>query len=238
MGAVQGLTEFLPVSSSGHLVVLQSLIPGFSQPGVLFDVVLHAGTLFAVIWFYRRLLFRMSRTYLYLLFIGTIPAVIVGIIFSGIIESLFSYPKLVGLAFLLTAYVNLRTDATKTVKAKINIGDAFYVGLFQAVAIVPGISRSGSTIFAGARRKIAKSHAAEFSFLLSIPAIIGANLVEILGHGASSTVDIVTYLAGFVSAAIVGYFAIGWTVKALVKSRFSYFGIYTAVLGVLVVLFL
>ncbi|QQS38771.1 undecaprenyl-diphosphate phosphatase [Candidatus Woesebacteria bacterium] len=244
LGILQGFTEFFPVSSSGHLVIAQQIVPGFSQPGVLFDVFLHAGTLLAVIiYFYKDILKLTFRDYFFL-GCATLPATVVGFLFSDSIELLFDNAKLVGLMLMITAFLNYLTD--KNIKKR-SIGFAdvknpmktsFVIGLFQAIAITPGISRSGSTIFAGTKYGLKAQEAAKFSFLLSIPAIIGANILQFVKYGNVSEINVITYSAGFLAAVISGYIAIAWVIKLLDTNKFRYFSYYCLFVGVLVVVFL
>lgn len=236
LGILQGLTEFLPVSSSGHLVLAQSVIPGFTQPGITFDVILHAGTLFAVLWYFRKTILKISSRYLFLLGLGTVPAGLVGYFFQANIETLFSGTKLVGFALLVTALLNYLTDKTEAAKDKVSWKNSLIVGIAQAVAIVPGISRSGATIFAGSSVGIKAKKAAEFSFLLSVPAILGANILQFASHGVNGGLSPFFYLVGFVSAFVTGFFAIGWVIKFLLAKKFKLFALYCLVVGALALL--
>jgi undecaprenyl-diphosphatase len=237
LGLLQGLTEFLPVSSSGHLVIVQQLLPNFSQPGLIFDTVIHAGTTLAVLFYFREKILKISREYILLLIIGTIPAVIVGVLFSDFIEGLFNSVIVVGVALIITAVLNYFTDKADARREKIGRIDALIVGVFQSIAIVPGISRSGSTIFAGTSMGLTRSKAAEFSFLMSVPAIIGANFWEIYKHGINGGLSVWIYTVGFLAAFISGIFAIGIVLRALGGKNFKFFALYCAIIG-LVSLFL
>ena len=238
LGSLQGLTEFLPVSSSCHLVFAQIIIPDFNQSGVLFDVVLHAGTLFAVIFYFRKKILSISSKYVWFLLLCTIPAGLVGYFFQTAIEGLFESVRIVGYALLLTGVMNLLTDKAIVGKKSINTKSSLLVGLAQAVAIIPGVSRSGSTIFAGTFSGLTKKNAAEFSFLLSVPAILGANILEIAKTPLdNSSINLPFYIIGFLSAFLAGFFAINFVVKLLVRKRFKVFGIYCLALGVLVIIF-
>ncbi len=234
LGILQGLTEFLPVSSSGHLVIAQNLIPGFTQEGVLFDVILHAGTVLAVLYYFRKTLLKLTSKYLLLLLIGTIPAGLVGVLLGSSIEKLFDGVYLVGLALLFTAVLNFLTDKAKTGSKKISIKNSILIGMAQALAIIPGISRSGSTIFAGTSLGIKRKEAAQFSFLLSVPAIVGANAVQFYKYGLSGTESIILYIAGFIAAFISGVIAINFVLKLLLGGKFKLFAYYCVVLGILV----
>lgn len=239
LGLIQGITEFLPVSSSGHLVIFQSILPNFSDPGIVLDVILHAGTLLAVLVFFRKklsLFFNMK--FLLLLAVASIPAGIFGFLFGDTVETMFSSVKLVGFALLLTGVINLTTDRFKSVKDKVSMSNAIIIGLFQALAVIPGVSRSGSTIFSGVFQKINRKKAAEFSFLLSVPAIIGANMLEITSHPVVFGKDSVFYLLGFISAFLSGLLAIKLVFRLLESKNFFAFGIYCILLGFSVLLFL
>lgn len=237
LGLVQGLTEFLPVSSSGHLVLVQKFFPAFSQPGVLFDVVLHGGTLLAVLVYFRKAILKLDTKYVLLLIVGSIPAAVVGYLFSDFIEGLFTSVKVVGVALLATAVMNFLTDRARQKEGKrLKILDSFVIGLSQAVAIIPGVSRSGSTIFTAAARGVEKRQAAQFSFLLSVPAVFGANLLQFLKYSGNGF-DKEIYLVGFIGAFISGYFAIYLVFKFLTSRNFKVFGFYCLVIATLALLF-
>jgi undecaprenyl-diphosphatase len=233
LGVIQGFTEFLPISSSGHLVIVQSLLPDFTQPGALFDVVLHLGTLFAVGVFFYQDIVKIQVKYIYLLVLATIPVVIIGFIFQEYIELLFISTKAVGVALVITGVMNLFVDKFKTKKSTPNTRDAIIMGIAQAVAIIPGISRSGSTIFAGVGREVKRKDAARFSFLLSIPAIFGASILQFSSHLNSNDIHIGFYILGFLSALASGVCAIRLTLKMLQKRNFKYFAYYCFFVGVL-----
>ena len=238
LGVLQGLTEFLPVSSSGHLVLAQSLIPNFSQPGVFFDVVLHLGTLTSVVVYFFRSILKLSRGMLAGLFLGSVPAGVVGIAFFEQIEGLFSSVLLVGFALLVTAALNFLTDKSDPKKKEVSLKDSFLVGIAQAIAIIPGISRSGATIFASSRLGIRKEKAAEFSFLLSVPAILGANALQFIRHSNGVMDDFWFYAVGFFAAAASGLLAIKIVYSLLLKNKFVVFSVYCLVVGVLSLVFL
>ena len=238
LGILQGLTEFLPVSSSGHLVIFQSTIPNFSQPGIFFDVFVHLGTLLAVFIFFWKKIVKIQKEYLLHIAVASLPAVIVGLLFSRQIESLFLNVKIVGVALIITGVLNFFTDKIQIKKENtIGLSNAFVIGLFQAFAIIPGISRSGSTIFAGVWRKIDKAKAAQFSFLLSLPAVFGASLLETIKYYDAFTFNYSFYLIGFVSALFSGYFALSMVFKIIKKGKFEYFAYYCFIVGLTTLLF-
>ena len=232
LGILQGLTEFLPVSSSGHLVIVQSLLPGFTQPGVLFDVLLHFGTILAVIVYFRHMLFKISVKYILFLTIGSLPAAVLGFLFKSQFEAMFSSVKLVGVALLITGGINLLTHIVKLQNSKLTPQKSLWVGLMQAVAIIPGVSRSGSTIMAGVVAGLSAAEAAKFSFLLSIPAVLGANLLELVSH-PETQINWGPYLIAPLASFLTGLLAIGTVVRFLQGKQFKYFAVYCFIVGVL-----
>ena len=238
LGIVQGLTEFLPVSSSGHLVIAQSLM-GIKLPGVLFEVVVHVATLCAVCWVYRASLVRLGRGlaggertalgYIGLLVLATIPAAIVGIALGDAIEPIFEHPIVVAALLLVTGFLvrSIRTLGPRATRKDLRPQDALIVGLAQAVAILPGISRSGSTVAVGTAMGIDTIRMAEFSFLLSIPVIIGAALLQLPNIGGMGVAIGVGPLAvAFIAASLSGIFAIHMFLKMIehrTVHRFAYY---------------
>jgi len=237
LGIVQGLTEFLPVSSSGHLVLVQSFIPNFSQPGVLFDAYLHFGTLLAVLVYYFKRIFKLDFIYIKILVLASIPAVVVGFLLKDHIDVIFQNTKLVGVALLLSGIMNIKTDSNKEISDRITVKSGFLVGLFQAFAILPGLSRSGSTIFAGTLSGIKREKAAEFSFLLSVPAVAGANVLEIVKSGGGAILG-PSYIVGIICAFLTGTVCIKLLLNILGNKKFKYFGYYCIIIGVAAILFI
>lgn len=234
LGIVQGLTEFLPVSSSGHLVIFKSFFPSFPESSGLFEIFLHAGTLFSIFYYFRKSLLKDIK-YLRQIIIGSIPAFVVGFMLKDYIDVLFSSLVLVGLALLVTGFLNIATSKSSKGNMMVDDKNALVIGLMQAFAIIPGISRSGSTIFAGVKSGVSRNEAAKFSFLLSIPAVAGANLLEFLNIGFQK-LDVPLFVAGFAAAFISGLFAIQVVFKVLESKRFYLFGYYCLVVGAIVVL--
>ncbi|OGM33506.1 hypothetical protein A2803_04910 [Candidatus Woesebacteria bacterium RIFCSPHIGHO2_01_FULL_44_21] len=237
LGIVQGLTEFLPVSSSGHLVLASEYLK-FEQPGVLFEAILHIGTTLAVIWYLRDRILKISFQEIKLIVVATIPAALAGVLLREQLEALFSLIKLVGITFLISAYMNFKVDKYNGKKEHIDFWDALIIGVFQAIAIIPAISRSGATIYAGTRMNLDKKKAAEFSFLISIPAIIGANVVEFISHGGNGDFSPLLGLVGLIAAFISGIIAIHFLLSMLMQNKFKVFGYYLIVVGVITLLFL
>ena len=253
LGIIQGLTEFLPVSSSGHLAVAQHFLPGFHQPGVLFDIILHLGTLLAVLIYFRsevKLLLRgltpgesgaKGRRLILMLVVGTIPAVLVGLTLGPTIERSFTQLAVVGVGLLVTGGLLLLSKRLTRDEERqgrnldeVSVPDAVWVGLLQSAALVPGISRSGSTIVGGLARGFSRETAARFSFLLSIPAIIGATVYEIPKAHLLSDDAIASYVAGFFMAFAVGYVAIVIVLRCLAHRKFHVFGYYCLAVGGLI----
>ena len=251
LGLVQGLSEFLPVSSSGHFVLLQRIF-GISEPGLFFSVMLHVGTLIAVfvvlwrdIW---AILCKPIQPLTGFLILATVPAVIAALAFRGSIDMVFETGKFLGFSFLITSvllctaeYFSRRASTTKALKeaTEMNWLDALIVGLMQAFALIPGVSRSGATITGALSRKMNRDFAARFSFLLSIPAILGAlvlQLFELINGSvtAEAAVNAGALIAGFLTAAFTGYFAVRFMLRIIREKTLYGFAIYTAVLGLLV----
>jgi undecaprenyl-diphosphatase len=243
LGIVQGLTEFLPVSSSGHLALLQRLFTTKEAP-VTFVIVVHLATLGAVIVYFRHKLWALvvetakalrERNFakvpreVWLLFVGTIPVVILGSLLKPVFEQIFTSMLFVGTGFLVTSGLMLGTKLLgKTSKNldKVSLRTALVIGVFQAVAIFPGISRSGATIFGGLREGIKKEDAFEFSFLLSIPAILGAVLFDFDQVTKLAVDDGLGLGLGFLAAFISGYWALGALRKLVLGAKLHWFGVY------------
>lgn len=253
LGLVQGLTEFLPISSSGHLVLIPDLL-GWEQPSTAFDLVLHVGTLIAVVTYFRRDLAKMVNAFLrprresandrrlaLMIAIGTVPAVIAGMLLQNTFESFFSNPTEVA-GFLLVTGVLLLVSGVMIEAAELagrqrrdinqlRPRDAAIVGLMQAAAIAPGISRSGSTIAAGLFLGFNREAAARYSFLLSVPIIAGATIFQ-LRHGIDSTgASVPVLLTGLVVSALSGFAAIKFLLGYIRKHSIKIFAYYCWALG-------
>lgn len=238
LAVIQGLTEFLPLSSSGHLVVLQKFFH-LSEPPVLFDILVHVGTLGAVIIYFRKELLRVPRRTIWLIIIGTIPAAIVGLFLQSYLKSIFNNLQLVGVSLLITAGFLFSTKKLKPSKRqfnRLNWKDALFVGTFQALAILPGISRSGSTIVSGLWRKLDRETAFRFSFYLAIPAISGALILQTPDLIYSPCVYLGQGILGMFIAGIVGYGALKILENFLLQAKLWLFGLYCLFLGLLLLL--
>jgi undecaprenyl-diphosphatase len=240
LGLVQGLTEFLPISSSGHLVIGQHLLH-FKGPNIAFDIVLHLGTLLAVLVYFRqdlgKILYSFSaqgdrqwRQVALLVLLGTVPTGLIGFFFKDPLEALFSSVRLVALMLCVTGFLLFLADrVARTDRPLAGLGwkDALLIGLVQGLAIIPGISRSGSTISTGLYLKIEGEAAARFSFLLSIPAILGAVVLEgkdILGGISNGSGE--AFFMGFITSALSGWLAIKILMEVVKRKRLTFFSIY------------
>lgn len=242
LGLVQGLTEFLPVSSSGHLVIGETLLGGFGD-GILFEIAVHVGTLLAILVFYRRRLSELlvgvlgrdpaALRYIGKIGLATLPAVAVGLTLKDAIESLFSRPAVVGGALLATGAILLTTrrSAARASGPEPSWAQALLVGCAQAVAIVPGISRSGTTVAAGMALGVAPLAATEFSFLMAIAAIAGAAVLALPDAQAAAPETLRACLVGGAVAAVSGLGALWLFVRLLRSRRFHHFAWYAFALG-------
>jgi undecaprenyl-diphosphatase len=244
LGIIQGLTEFLPISSTGHLLLGRHAF-GLKEAGLFLDTMLHIGTLIAVVYYYRQELFSIVRRPLQkltgLLLIGTLPAVVVGLSLEPYFERISDSGVTVGWEFLATGlilwFVDGKRSGTKQMP-DITYGDAFVIGSCQAVAIFPAISRSGLTIAGGLLRKLDRATAAYFSFLLSIPAISGAIVLQsrYLFQGNVGSISLWALVVGTVGSAVAGYIAVKWMIGYMKRGSLKYFAVYVWILGIIVLL--
>ncbi|MEF9894297.1 MAG: undecaprenyl-diphosphate phosphatase [Clostridia bacterium] len=244
LGLVQGLTEFLPVSSSGHLLLLQKVF-GIANASITFEVLLHAGTLLAVLVVYWRRVWTMIthplKSELLLLAVATVPAVIAALVFD--FGPAFSGEYL-GFSFLLTTLILWLSDLVGGLAPKcahVKWHNAAVMGVMQAVAIMPGISRSGATISGGVATGLSRKRAADFAFLMSIPAILGSMVLHakdlFAGEGLMTAGGSwIPIAVGVATAAVSGFLAIKLMLAILRRVRLTWFGLYTGVLGVLILL--
>lgn len=259
LGIVQGLTEFIPVSSSGHLVLVPHLL-GWEFPEnqvFIFDVLVQWGTLFAVFAYYWRDLTNIAKDFCktlvagkpfstedarmgWYLIIATIPAVVVGLLCKDLIEKAFSSARMTGIFLLVTAVLLIIAELVgKRNRAmdKITGLDALWIGCSQVLALLPGISRSGATIAGGMTRNLDRSSAARFSFLMSVPVMLGAGVLAFKDLFSLQSMDnlLLPLIVGFMAALISGYIAIRWLIAYLSKHSLYVFAGYCSVLGLLIV---
>lgn len=260
LAVVQAFTEFLPVSSSGHLVFFQQVF-GMKEPKLLLDIMLHVGTLLAVIVYFAKdllniifdgvsalvelvqgnkwseILYRNPnlKLFLYVLF-GTVPAGLVGVFFKDQIEIAFGSLLLVAIGFLFTAFIVYLTHRSSHAGRnlyQLTLRDALWIGIAQAVAILPGVSRSGMTIATGLTRGLSSDLAFRFSFILSIPAVLGAFLLEAPKLNGISQSTFIAYLGGTLVSFLLGLFVIRILSKIVIRGNFFLFYYYCAFMGFL-----
>lgn len=260
-GIIQGLTEFLPVSSSGHLVLFHDFFGFDFADNLSFDVVLHLGTLAALLVFfwsdvlkYLSAFFQSffnwdlknspSQRLAWYILAGTIPAVVAGYFFEREIELIFRHSALVAamlIAFGLVLYLaDVYFSKIRTID-QLNWPGSFLIGVAQALALIPGVSRSGITIIAGLSQKLKREEAARFSFLLSIPVVFGAGakkVFDLFSESAISSSQVFVLALGFLSSAVVGYLCIKYFMRFLQNHSLKVFAVYRIILGIIILLVL
>ncbi|MEM9081468.1 MAG: undecaprenyl-diphosphate phosphatase [Verrucomicrobiota bacterium] len=244
VGVVQGLAEFLPISSSGHIVLTQFLL-GIKESGILFEVVLHVGTLLSVLCYFWRKLWALTqslwtkemeeeRRWILYLALATVPAVVLVLTPLGdVFESAYENPVLVSGLLLVTGALLLAPKVIKAKSRELTWKGALVMGIGQAFAILPGISRSGSTITAGLLGGIEPKKAAEFAFLMSLPAIAGAVVKERDSFAEMSGELVMPYVLGAGAAFLSGLFAVFVVMEAVKRGKFAYFAYYCFAAGIL-----
>lgn len=260
LSVLQGVAEFLPISSSGHLVIGQSVL-GINAPGMRLDIFLHVGTVLSIFAYYRRPVGRLlaglfssapdrrreAWTYAAKIVVSALPAVVVYGLFKHQIEALFENAKMVGALLMFTGAVLMGTRFLPRGNHEVNFLRAILMGLGQSIALLPGVSRSGMTLASARGGRVAPEAAAEFSFLMSTPLIIGAAFLEALkAFGGSAAAEVASSVPepswglvsyGAVVAAVTGYFSLAWLVKVLKGRWFWAFGPYCIVVGLLTICF-
>lgn len=254
LGILQGLTEFLPVSSSGHLAVGKYFLD-FETPDLLFDVMLHVATLLVVLIYFRRRVFLIvkaffgiffkhfqkdyfeNKRFLWGIIIASVPTALIGLAFEKYALAYFETVVFVGYALIITS-VFLAISDNFNGSGKVTAGKSIIIGIAQGLAVTPGISRSGTTIAVSCMLGIEREEAAEFSFLLSIPAIFGAMLLQLRDVTITSVDMLIPYGAGMVAAFISGLIVIGLMMFFIRKAQLKFFAVYCLILGLIVVIFL
>ena len=264
LGILQGITEFLPVSSSGHLVILEAILKVQKTPSILFEASLHLGTLIAIIilfWkkideiikfifggFNQQLKIKSDKNLflryyqddpiarlLILIIISNIATVIIGLGFEDIFRKMFGSVKWVGVMLLITGCILLLTKMAKSdsiTLENLRVEHALIIGIAQGIAVAPGISRSGATIATALLIGIARPDAAIFSFLISIPAIIGANFKEILSQGVELSYGWLPILSGLLISFITGFIALKFLINIVNRGKLYYFAFYCWIVGI------
>jgi undecaprenyl-diphosphatase len=253
LGLVQGLTEFLPISSSGHIRIVSAFF-GWEDPGAAFTAVIQLGTMAAVLIYFRRDLWNIARSWLselrlpyarrsteanmgWFIILGTIPIIVFGVAFNNQIEEGARSLTLIGTALIVVSLVMLWADRTAKRDRPIETLDArdgIFIGFAQALALIPGISRSGATISAGLLRGFDRAAAARYSFLLSVPAVVLSGVYELRHIGESGGASVGATAIATLLAFVSGYAAIAWLLKYLTTHTLTVFVVYRIVLGAIV----
>lgn len=252
LGIIQGLTEFLPVSSSGHLIIGKEILGVEASENVIFETVVHGATVLATITILWREIWHLftqffkfewnkETQYICKILVSMIPVLIVGVFFKDVLEEFFSSLLLVGCMLLVTA---LLLTLTKLVKFKerreVGFGSAIVMGIAQAIAVLPGLSRSGSTIAAGLMTGVKREEVAQFSFLMVIIPILGECFLDIVGGelaAANSGISATALICGFVAAYLSGLLACKWMINLVKRANLVWFAVYCALVGVTAIVF-
>ena len=260
LGLVQGLTEFLPVSSSGHLAIGREILGVEASEDLVFEITVHAATVLATVIVFRKQIWKLlcglfkfkyndETDYVFKILVSLIPVFVVGMLFKDAVEAMFSSLLVVGIALIVTALLLFFSDMVSKGRSAaaqepdkyqngINYWQAFVIGLGQAVAVVPGLSRSGTTISTGLLCGVKREAVAQFSFLMVLIPILGEAFLEVVGGevGASS-VGLLPLAVGFIAAFISGVFACRVMIALVKRAKLKWFALYCAVVGVLVIVF-
>lgn len=258
LGIVQGLTEPLPISSSGHIFVIKRLL-GITTTDLNFEIIVNFGSLLAILLIYKDDLIKLVKNfflyfkekteetkrdfkYCWLIVLASIPVGVVGLIFKDTIEDKLSNIKIIGVSFLITSLFLLLVSNIKGKRKEkdMNILDSIVIGFTQVIALIPGISRSGSTLIGGLFRKLDRETALRYSFMLYIPVSLGTTVLGIKDLMSSSNLHdiILPYGLGFIASMIVSYYTLRWFIKIVKKGNLKYFSIYTLLLGLLILIFM
>lgn len=251
LGIIQGLTEFLPVSSSGHIELGKVILNAQVEDNLLFSIVVHFATALSTIIIYRNDIWHLIKgvfafklndetTYILKLLLSMIPVGVIGVLFEDEIEALFSgNVLLVGSMLLLTAVLLAFTYFKKDNIGKVTYKNAFIIGIAQAIAILPGVSRSGATISTSLMLGVEKSRATRFSFLMVLLPIMGATVLKIKDYAETShtlsDTSTLSLIAGFFAAFISGIFACSWMIKIVRRGKLIYFAVYCLIVGLIAV---
>ena len=237
LGALQGITEFLPISSSGHLVLFETILNLEVEALKGFDVALHVASLLAILFYFRKKILNIilkDRKYILWLIVGTVPAVAIGLTLEDQIDAVFRGTLAVGIVMAFTGVFFLIAEKFKPKKSKLTAKKSFLIGLAQATALIPGVSRSGSTIAAGLLTGAERTKAAEFSFLLGSVAITGAGLLTALDNPQLPATA--PLAAGFLASLIASYFAIKFLMYFFKKNTLKPFAYYLFLVSALTII--
>lgn len=250
LGIIQGLTEFLPVSSSGHLEIGKALLGIEAKESLTFSIVVHGATVLSTIVVFRKdiaelimgtLKFKWNTETQFVakIVLSMIPVLVVGIFFKEEVEALFDGNIIfVGSMLLVTSAMLAFSHFAKKKEKEISFGKAFIIGLAQAFAVLPGVSRSGATISTGLILGVKKEKVARFSFLMVLAPIIGANLLDLMDYSdQTSTISVNALIVGFIAAFVSGWAACTWMIKIVSKGKLIYFSIYCFLIGLIAIIF-
>lgn len=258
LGIVQGLTEPLPISSSGHVFVLKKLL-GITTTDLNFEIIVNFGSLLAILVIYKDDLIKLIKNffkyfkvkndetrkdfkYCMLIVLGSIPVGIMGLLFKDSIESKLNNINIIGIAFLVTSLFLLLVSNIKGKRKEsdMNVMDSLVVGTSQVIALIPGISRSGSTLIGGLFRKLDRETALRYSFMLYIPVSVGTTILGLKDLLEMNNIHdlVLPYGLGFIASMVVSYFTLRWFIKVVKKGNLKYFSLYTLLLGLLILIFM
>ncbi len=258
LGIVQGLTEPLPISSSGHVFVLKKLL-GITTTDLNFEIIVNFGSLLAILVIYKDDLIKLIKNffkyfkvkneetkkdfkYCMLIVLGSIPVGLIGVLFKDSIESKLNNMSIIGIAFLVTSLFLLLVSNIKGKRneSDMNVMDSLIVGTSQVIALIPGISRSGSTLIGGLFRKLDRETALRYSFMLYIPVSVGTTILGLKDLLEMNNIHdlVLPYGLGFIASMVVSYFTLRWFIKVVKKGNLKYFSLYTLLLGLLILIFM
>lgn len=258
LGIVQGLTEPLPISSSGHVFVLKKLL-GITTTDLNFEIIVNFGSLLAILVIYKDDLIKLIKNffkyfkvkneetkkdfkYCMLIVLGSIPVGLIGVLFKDTIESKLNNMSIIGIAFLVTSLFLLLVSNIKGKRneSDMNVMDSLIVGTSQVIALIPGISRSGSTLIGGLFRKLDRETALRYSFMLYIPVSVGTTILGLKDLLEINNIHdlVLPYGLGFIASMVVSYFTLRWFIKVVKKGNLKYFSLYTLLLGLLILIFM
>ncbi|MFF4413154.1 undecaprenyl-diphosphate phosphatase [Streptosporangium sp. NPDC001559] len=255
LGLVQGLTEFLPISSSAHIRVVSALF-GWTDPGAAFTAVIQIGTEAAVVIYFRKEIWEIISTWVrslwtpdlrshhaarmgWYIIVGTLPIVVLGLLFKDSIETVFRDLRLIATTLIVFAVILWFADRTArnklTLQRHLSFPHALIYGFAQSLALIPGVSRSGGTVSAGLLLDYRREEAAKYSFLLAIPAVLGAGVLELFQIGEADSPDWGPTILATVISFVVGYAAVSWFLKYISTHKFTGFVIYRIILGLVII---
>lgn len=255
LGIIQGLTEPLPVSSSGHIFILKSLLNTNINSDLSFEIIVNAGSLFAVLIIYhkkllsllkgfilylkdRNIIYKNDYKYSLCIIISSIPVCILGLLLKDYIENILSYSfTIVGISFIITSIFLYLVRNKSNNRNSLTYGDSIYIGLIQCISLLPGISRSGSTLIAGLYSGLNRNESFDYSFMLYIPVSIGTTILGIKDL-LTSNLEFIPYFLGFVFSFIVSFFTLKWFRNIVRTGKLIYFSIYCLLMGLFVLLFM